>query len=144
MADRTFTPFNYSLEKYPVVLFAQVSFGSSGAPTLEKWDLTSAALATAASTGFKGIKSVSRTSQGLFVFTLQDPYQRLLFAEAVFYVASGQPAAPVLSLRATTAVNSASAPTITVNTLNGSLAATDPASGELGYFRFTVSNSGGA
>lgn len=114
MANRQFTQFRLSLEKKVVDLFADVTFGSSGAPTLNK-------------ANSKGIKSIVRSSAGKYVITLQDSYQRLLVVKHVFINATA-PAAPGMYIFAQI-VGSVTAPTITV-IFNTAGTATDPASGE--------------
>ena len=144
MASRMYTQFSYSLEKYPVTIWAVVSFGTTGAPTLNSWNSSqflpaSAALATAGATGYRGVRSVARSSQGTFLFTFQDAYVRLLGADVLFYVSAGNPAAPGLSC-SINAITTVATPTLTVRTLQ-TVTPTDPASGEIGYFTFTFSNA---
>lgn len=126
MANRTFSQFRYSLEKAVVDLYCRVTFGATGAPTLDK-------------ANSKGIASISRTSTGLFVITLQDTYQRVLHVGCVFKVASGAPAAPGMYLTAD-AVGTLSAPTITLQ-FNAAGTATDPASGEEVKLHIALRNS---
>lgn len=126
MANRNFARDAGSLEKGLVKLFAHVSFGSTGAPTLVRG---------------RGIASVSRSSAGKFVVALQDPYQRLLGCAATFVVETGVPAAPVIHV-VSDASATASAPAVTIQT--GKLAdgaATDPANGEAVLVELTFSNS---
>jgi hypothetical protein len=130
MANRQFQQFRYSLEKGVVDLYAKVTFGASGAPTL---------------TYGKGISSVAggaaASATGTFTFTLQDTYIRLLKADITSVLASGYQAAPVLQI---TADNSATASSKTVVVKLSNAAdntATDPASGEVVLFHFTLSNS---
>ncbi len=82
MANRNFNQFQWSLEKKLVNLFANTVGGGTGVNmTLQSWNDqsgTTGALATAASGGFKGVKSVTRNGTGDFTFTFQDNYRRLL------------------------------------------------------------------
>jgi hypothetical protein len=125
MANRQFTQFRYSLEKKIVDLFADVTFGSSGAPTLVK-------------AKSKGVKSITRTSAGLYVITLQDSYKRLLMMKAIFINATA-PASPAAFIVSTT-VGSVNPPAITV-TFNSAGVATDPASGEEVLLQIVLSDS---
>lgn len=134
MANRYFTQFSWSLEKNPVTLWARVVIGASGAPTLD-------------STNSKGIKSISRSSAGTYVVTFGNPapnaatdtYNRLLFANAMFEVSGGVPAAPVMAVSAQS-VSSAGTVTLVFSDVE-TPAATDPASGEVMYLEFKLKNS---
>lgn len=131
MANRYFNQFNWSLEKNPVTLWARVTIGASGAPTLD-------------ATNSKGIKSISRSSAGTYVVTFgvgnqTDTYNRLLFAKAQFQVSGGIPAAPVMAV-STESVQSAGTVTLVFSDVE-TPAATDPASGEVMYLEFKLKNS---
>lgn len=131
MANRFFNNMFYSLEKAPVVLFAKVAIGATGAPTLS-------------AANSKGVASISRTSAGLYVITLQDAYVRLLNCHAVRTLASGLPAAPAFNVVSNTV---SSTKTITVQfggaTASGdtTLVATDPSNGSTLDFVIWLSNS---
>lgn len=135
MANRYFNQFQWSLEKNPVKLFARVTFGVSGAPTLD-------------AVNSKGIKSVTRTSAGLYVFTLGtvglpavtvDTYNRLFNVYATFKLAAGFPAAPYMFIKAQAV---ATAGTVTIQFNDAAVAAaTDPASGEEVELVFELKNS---
>ena len=119
------------MEKGVVKLFAKITIGGTGAPTLTRG---------------KGIASISRTSTGLYVLTLQDTYQRTLAFQGAFVLGSGVPAAPLPPFVVTDAVATAGAPKITFTTTaasggSGAAAATDPASGEVLLLEITLSNS---
>lgn len=126
MANRLFQQFRYSLEKNVVELFAQVTYGATGAPTL----------VTANS---KGIKSVVRNSAGNYTITLQDTYFKFLGVDLTPVVPTGTPAAPV-QFMVSQAVTSQTAPTIVLQYLNGTTA-TDPASGESVFLTIALGNS---
>jgi len=70
MADRSFIPHGGTLECDVKELFANVSIGASGAPTLNT------------SPGSVGIKSIVRNSAGKYTITLSDSYQKVLWASA--------------------------------------------------------------
>lgn len=95
-------------------LFATISFGASGAPTI------------VAGTGM-GIASIARSSAGTFLITLVQPFQTLLGVRGTF-VDSAAPAAPSIYV-SSNAVATRSAPTLTIVT-NAAGTAADPASGE--------------
>jgi hypothetical protein len=124
MAARNFENQRYSLEKKVVDLFASVTFGASGAPTLN-------------ASKSKGVKSISRTSAGLYVITLQDQYNQLLTVRCT-NVSSSAPAAPSMYVKAE-AVNNAT-PTLTV-VMNSAGTATDPGSGEEARLHIVLKNS---
>ena len=65
MATRRFQQFQGTLEKQIVKLFANISIGAAGAPTLN-------------SNGSLGIASVTLTSPGLYEVTLSDQYSKLM------------------------------------------------------------------
>lgn len=134
MANRYFTQFPKVLEKEKVSLFAHVTFGAAGAPTLD----------TANS---KGIKSISRTSAGLYVVTFGvnavsafgsnvDKYVKFLMARHVFLNATA-PASPGMFVPAQAVAASG---TITLQ-FNAAGVATDPGSGEQVYLEIELGNS---
>lgn len=132
MANRNFSEYGLSLEKRVVHLFAHVTFGASGAPTLD----------TANS---KGIASISRTSAGLFVITLADVYYKLLNVAGTFTVAAGSfPAAPVIQ-HCTNTVSTDGKITVQfsgpTNATTTTLLATDPANGEKIHMTITLGDS---
>jgi len=101
-------------------IFAKVSFGASGAPTLG----TGAGDAV-------GITSITggtvAGSAGVYTITLDGPFQKFLGASPIFEVtASGIAASPILGIKSFTA----STGTLVV-TFSAAGAATDPASGEV-------------
>jgi hypothetical protein len=129
MANRNYYPEHYSLEPQPVTIWAKVTFGASGAPTLTRG---------------KGIKSVSRSSAGVFVFTFgagstTDKYNNLLGAKQPTFVKASAPSAPLMEIT-TDAVAASGAITVTLRA-DAAGAATDPANGEIGFFEFVLNNS---
>lgn len=135
MANRWGQQFNYTLEKQVFNLFCQISFGSSGAPTLATANATSAAL--------KGVASVSRTSTGLFVLTLQDSWRKLLLFAGSWDTSGASSAAPVAPIIYVVTNSITSVPgSITFKTgdyVNGAVA--DPANGEILRLKIVVGNS---
>lgn len=134
MANRFFNQFGLTLEKSVVTLFARVTIGSSGAPTLD----TSRSM---------GIKTVTRSSAGKYVITFGVPtptsttdiYNALLFVQNQFTAATGTPAAP-LFFKISDAVSTAGTVTIQFTAVDGTTA-TDPASGEVMHLLFHLKNS---
>lgn len=116
-----------------------VSFGAAGAPTL-------------VSSGFvnQGIVSVTRDNTGLYTFVfgtqagMLDVYYKLLGASVVFDTsgaAGAAPAAPLMAILNNLVATPASC-SIQIQLYDADTpAATDPASGEIGYFEFTLKNS---
>jgi hypothetical protein len=74
MANRTFNDAQ-ALEKEVKTLYAKISIGASGAPTLVK-------------PGSLGIASVSKVSTGLYRITLEDAYPALLGARVISLASS--------------------------------------------------------
>lgn len=132
MANRYFRQFLNTVEPQVVKLFARVTFGSTGAPTL-----------VAASS--KGIKSISRVSAGKYNITLgsstlAETYNALLNVKHLFDAIGNSgtaPAAPGMYLTAN-AVTTAGTLQIVFNSAG---TATDPASGEAVYMEITLKNS---
>lgn len=132
MANRFFNQFSGTLEKGVIVLSPKISFGASGAPTLS-------------TSHGKGVSTVSRTSTGLYVLTLQDTYVALLgFVGS--YDATGSsgaaPLAPIVFCKTNAVTTPATGGTITFVTgdyVNGAVA--DPASGEILMLTIVLSNS---
>lgn len=131
MANRSFTQFRQTLEKKVVELFGKVTFGSSGAPTLD-------------ATNSKGIKSITRVSAGKYDIVLglvggaQDVYVQFLHAKHVFLNATA-PAAPQMYV-VSQSVNTPTTGKITIQFANAGVA-TDPASGEVVYLELSLKDS---
>lgn len=106
--------FHYS-HAQPESLYASISIGAAGAPTI------------VSGTGM-GISSITRSSAGRYVITLSHAYQGLLGVRSSI-VSSAAPAAPSIYV-AVNSVKTSTAPTLTVVT-NAAGTATDPASGEI-------------
>jgi len=132
LANRYFTQFYWTLEKNPVTLWARVTFGALGFPTLDF-------------ANSKGFKSITRSSAGRYVVTFGtnstvqpvDIYNRLLFADACPVVASGNSASPDLTV-VLDAV--ATLGQVTIQFDSGGVA-TDPAVGEAVLLKFDLKNS---
>lgn len=135
MANRWRNQFVSSLEKIVVNLFAEVTFGASGAPTI-------------VSANTKGIISVTRNSAGIYTFVfgsapnsinVLDTYVKLLDCKVVYNSGASAPASPGLYIKAN---NVSTAGTCSLQVvLNSAGTATDPASGEIGYFKFVLGDS---
>lgn len=129
MANRQFSQFRYSLEKAVVDLYAKVAIGATGAPTLSRG---------------KGIASISRTSAGLYVITLQDKYNALLHVSCAQIDGTVPMTAPVFNVVSET-VGSTKLVTVqfTAATAAGdtTLVAADPDNGATLLIKITLSNS---
>jgi hypothetical protein len=79
MAERSFRQWLQMFEIRPVLLFANVSIGASGAPTLNA--------------NARGIASVAATGAGAYTITLQDKYTKLLDISSSFITSTGTDAA---------------------------------------------------
>lgn len=103
-------------------IFAQITFGSTGAPTLNF--------------GGSYITSVTRNSAGDYTFVMRDNWNRLLGVESRFNSGSSAPAAPGMWIK-TNSITSGSLRIV----FNSAGTATDPASGEIVYLDIVVKNS---
>lgn len=123
MANRRLSQFFQSYQRVPVQCAAQVTFGTTGAPTLATNSLFSA---------------VTRNGAGDYTFTMRDKFNALLCVKHVFNSGSSAPAAPGMYIK-TNSVSAAS-PLMRV-IFNAAGTATDPASGEIVFLQFIFSNS---
>lgn len=120
MANRNFNR-RQALEKEVKDLYAKVTIGVSGAPTL--------------TVGY-GIASITRTSAGLYRITLQDRYSSLKWFKAIHIKSSAEDLTFQLKAEA---VNSA-APTIDFFSLASGVA-TDPSNGDVLLIKIEVKNT---
>lgn len=134
MANRYTNQFIGAFEKKVVNIYARVTFGNTGAPTLD-------------ATKSKGVVSVTRNGAGDFTFVfgtktgMLDVYNKLLQATCTFNAGSSLPAAPIMSVKTNSV---ATVGTCSLRVLFACLdtpAATDPANGEVGHFMFTMGDS---
>lgn len=128
MANKTAFQFRYSYEREVTDIFLKVNIGASGAPTI-------------ASGNAKGVVSMSRTSAGLYVITLQQPYNRLLDLSSQSISGSSAQAAPMCTIVSET-VATTKLVTLQYRAIDNSTA-TDPASGEVLLIKISVRNSSG-
>lgn len=133
MANRRYrSQFRFSMHKDVVDIFAHVTFGVAGAPTLD----------TANS---PGIVSVTRNSTGNYTFVFGtnsqlalDTYNYLLRIGATFQ-SSSAPAAPSVYIT-NNSISTVGVASITLQ-FNAAGVATDPASGEQVFLDFILRNS---
>lgn len=125
MANRLLNQFGASFEKAVVNVFADVTIGATGAPTLN-------------AAKSKGVKSIVRNSAGDYTLTLQDTYAKF-FSCWVGFIKGTAPAAPNESIKAFN-MSAAGGATIEFVLFNGATA-TDPASGEELFIEICVGNS---
>src|SRR5271165_4133741 len=134
MANRRYrSQFRFSFHKDIVDIFAHVTFGASGAPTLD-------------TVNSPGIVSVTRNSAGNYTFVFGtnsqialDTYNYLLMAKAVFTDPSAAPAAPGFYIT-NNSISTVGTASLTVQ-FNAAGTPTDPASGENVLIEFTFRNS---
>jgi hypothetical protein len=144
MASREFIQYSYQLERGVVKLYARVSIGATGAPTL---------VTTSTSSGnpSKGIVSVARTAAGTYRITFgktdavqgttYDRYQRILNVTGVILDAG---VSAVNSIQIKEDQSSADVPYVDIYTLGitaGAVAAVDPTSGDALLVEITLKNS---
>lgn len=125
MANRRLNQFTYSTENMTSHVFAQITFGSSGAPTLNF--------------GGSFISSVTRNSAGDYTIVFKDLWNRLLGLNHRFNSGSSAPASPGLWVKNNSVATAASKSIEIV--LNSAGTATDPASGEIIYLDFIFKNT---
>lgn len=119
MANRNFHR-KQALEIEVKEIYAEIAIAGSGAPTLTRGT---------------GVASISRTSAGLYVLTLQDAYMRLMQADISVQSASAQ---DLIAQLASESV--ASAKTVTFRT-QAAAVATDPTSGSIVRVSLQLKNS---
>lgn len=140
MANRQFIQYSYQLEKGVVTLYARVSIGATGAPTL----------VTTSTSGnpSNGIASISRSSAGKYVITFGnvgstqtnlDTYQRLLWAQA--NVIASTISTVVSTQISVESVSTASAPSITIQCLAAAGTAVDPNNGDILLIKIALKNA---
>lgn len=138
MSNRSYTNQAFHLEKAVVELFATVSFGAAGAPTISR-------------TGFasQGVVSVTHDGTGLYTFVfgtqagMLDVYNQLKSVHVVFNTvgSAAVPAAPIYYISSDLVATPASC-SLQLTFLDADTpAVTDPASGEVGLFTFKFKNS---
>jgi hypothetical protein len=134
MSNRYFrSEYIYSMEKDVKQIFADVTFGASGAPTV-------------VAANSKGIRSITRASAGVYNIVFGTPastqagvtdvYKKLLNLDYIFIKATA-PSAPAAYISSNTIATNG---TIQV-TFNAAGTATDPASGEEVLLQFIFCDS---
>lgn len=126
MANQYFNQFHYSPIPMLTSIFAKVTIGASGAPTL----VTTGGLS-------KAVASISRNGAGDYTLTLTDTYPYFVGIRCVFNGGATGPAAPVVSVRSETV---STTKTVRFLCQNGGIN-TDPASGEVMFLEFVLKNS---
>jgi hypothetical protein len=114
--------FNFSFSAKPVVLRMQVSFGSSGAPTI--------------SSGGMGISSITRNSAGDYTILLSKKFANLMMLNSMM-ISSSAPAAPELRVKADAVASAGSLEIV----FSAAGVATDPASGEKVLLEIVLNDS---
>lgn len=121
MANRRFNQFQGTLEREVCKLYGKVAIGATGAPTLDA-DYS------------KGIASISRSAQGVYLVTLSDKYWALFDFNA-FLLESGDEDI-TFKLQAV----SMSAKTLTIGCYTGATL-TDPSDGSVLHFSAELKNT---
>ena len=125
MANRLYSERWGTLEKSLVTIFADVTIGATGAPTI-------------VTKNSKGLKSITRNSAGDYTMILQDQYYRLLNL-SVLVIKATSAAASAITLKA---VNTKAAGGASIEfVMFAAAVATDPASGEELLIEIELSNS---
>lgn len=119
MANRSFYR-QQSIEREVKTIFAEISFGASGAPTLEEG---------------LGIASVTRNDAGDFTITLDDAWSKLMAVSPIFENTTEED----IRVQIDDFDLSASSKTINLYTLTDATA-TDPADGTKLYIAFHLRN----
>jgi hypothetical protein len=125
MAERSFRQWLQMFEIRPVLLYANVSIGASGAPTLNA--------------NARGISTVVRNSAGDYTITLQDKYIKLL--EFGFSIISSTGTDAALEATITTDGVASSPPIVRVVFRVAAGTATDPSNGSTLLLKFMLRNS---
>lgn len=125
MAERSFRQFINLFEARPVMLFANISIGASGAPTLNA--------------NSRGIKSVTRNSAGDYSIALEDKYTKLLEMNSNFITSTGTDAA--LEPTITSDSSAAAVPLIRIVYRVAAGTATDPSNGAIALIKMILRNS---
>ena len=120
MANRNFNR-KQALDREVKELFADISIGASGAPTLSRG---------------LGVASVAKTATGEYTITLQDKYSRLMHASASVMSASAEDVHAQLQSESV-----ASAKTLVIRTQKADLTLVNPASGDRILVKIDVKNS---
>lgn len=132
MANRYGKAFAQTMETKLWKIYAKVTYGASGAPTLDK-------------VNSKGIVSVTRNGAGDFTFVfgtnagMLDVWNKVMCVKHVYNSGSSAPASPGMYIKTNSVATSGTCSIRLI--LNSAGTATDPASGEIGYYEFTFGDS---
>jgi hypothetical protein len=126
MANRYMYEVTQTFEKRPVKLFANVSIGATGAPTLNS--------------GSRGIASITRVSAGKYDVVLEDIYQKLLAASFNLISTTGTDAALEMLVAADSSSNTTT-PKVTIQFAVAAGTATDISNGAKLLLKLELRNS---
>jgi hypothetical protein len=121
MANRSFNRLQ-ALDKEVKQIYARVTIGASGAPTLVAADSV-------------GVASISRVSAGLYTITLQDTYNKLVYGNCEVRTPSAEDIKANLVTESVSSAKTVQFRCVAVAT------ATDPASGDSLYVVLHLKNS---
>lgn len=116
MQSRLFQ-FRYSYQRDIADIYAIVTIGASGAPTLQQTS--------------KGVLSVTRNSTGTYTLRLKDSFTKLMMVDMAVQNASGVPDVQVGIIANNITSNSAPSIQIVTSNTGATPAAADPASGDV-------------
>lgn len=123
MSNRRYQQFSWSNATMPTSIFAQVTFGAAGAPTLN--------------TAGADISGIVRNSAGDYTITFRQTFKQLLEIKQVFNSGASAPASPGMWIKSNLTATSKTLELV----FNAAGTATDPASGEIVYLEIVFNNS---
>ena len=132
MSGRNLSPYAGSLDKGLMRITCAVKQTAATTIAFQQWNPGTRTYSAAPASGFRGVKSVTRTATGLWTIVLQQPTQRLTGITLMPSLAGGLGACIIACNNTTiTNENSTSSPQVGVALLSSTATAADPASGEL-------------
>jgi hypothetical protein len=123
MSNRYTNPWQHTFERQKIELEIVFDGNTTSNPILKAWNPTTHAYVTAGASGYRGVKSVTRTGVGIYRIDLQDRYQRLLSFNFACY-AIDETNAPVTGdayVKIQT-FNAATAPSLSIVTYGNAIA----------------------
>jgi hypothetical protein len=143
MAGRQTNQFFHTHERKPVRLYAiAVGAGAGADMTMQYWNPSTQALATAPAGGAKGIKSVAyNAATGKYKINLQDTYQRLLGFSITAQAVDGSTAPTTPTGYIESITPGGATPNVAIVVTNAAGTATAPTTNCRFYFTLDLSDS---